>query len=35
MSDVATLIAQHTDGRLDVLVVTHRHKDHLFGFARR
>jgi hypothetical protein len=33
MSDVAKLIQKHTGGVLDVLVVTHRHKDHLFGFA--
>lgn len=33
MSDVAKLIQQHTHGVLDVLVVTHRHKDHLSGFA--
>ena len=31
MRDVAALIAEHTHGQLDVLVVTHRHKDHLFG----
>jgi ribonuclease BN (tRNA processing enzyme) len=33
MSDVAQLIAEHTQGELDVVVLTHRHKDHLFGFA--
>ena len=33
MSDVAKLIEEHTGGELDVLVVTHRHKDHLAGFA--
>ena len=33
MSDVAKLIRKHTCGALDVLVVTHRHKDHVFGFA--
>ena len=33
MSDVAKLIHKHTGGVLDALVVTHRHKDHLFGFA--
>src|SRR5690606_879574 len=33
MRDVAPLIEQHTNGVLDVLAVTHRHKDHLFGFA--
>jgi hypothetical protein len=33
MSDVARLIAEHTHGELDVVVLTHRHKDHLFGFS--
>lgn len=33
MSEVAKLIAEHTHGRLDVVVLTHRHKDHLFGFS--
>jgi hypothetical protein len=33
MSEVAELIAQHTQGELDALVLTHRHKDHLSGFA--
>ena len=32
MGDVAALIEKHTGGRLDVLVVTHRHRDHLRGF---
>ncbi|TQM33995.1 hypothetical protein [Microbacterium kyungheense] len=32
MADVAALIEQHTHGVLDVLVVTHRHRDHLRGF---
>lgn len=32
MGDVAALIEQHTGGELDVLVVTHRHRDHLRGF---
>jgi hypothetical protein len=32
MGDVAPLIKEHTSGRLDVLVLTHRHKDHIFGF---
>lgn len=31
--DVASLIAQHCNGTLDVIVVTHRHKDHLSGFG--
>ncbi|MFC8682452.1 hypothetical protein ACFT30_13100 [Microbacterium ureisolvens] len=33
MGDVAALIEQHTGGVLDVLVVTHRHRDHLGGFG--
>lgn len=33
MRDVAALIKGHTNGKLDVLVVTHRHKDHLFGMS--
>ena len=33
MTTVAELVAQHTHGQLDVLVVTHRHKDHLYGFG--
>ncbi|WP_426323829.1 hypothetical protein [Microbacterium sp. E-13] len=32
MGDVAALIEKHTGGKLDVLVVTHRHRDHLRGF---
>ena len=32
MGDVAALIEEHTGGELDVLVVTHRHRDHLRGF---
>ena len=32
MGDVGALIAKHTGGELDVLVVTHRHRDHLRGF---
>jgi len=32
MADVATLIEEHTKGVLDVLAVTHRHRDHLRGF---
>ena len=31
--DIADDIAERTGGRLDVLVVTHRHKDHLAGFG--
>lgn len=33
MGDVAPLLKKHTNGQLDVLVLTHRHKDHLFGFS--
>lgn len=33
MREVAALIAEHTHGELDALVLTHRHKDHLFGFS--
>lgn len=33
MTDVANLVAEHTNGQLDVLVVTHRHEDHLSGFG--
>jgi hypothetical protein len=29
----AALIAEHTGGRLDVVVVSHRHRDHLSGFG--
>lgn len=33
MGDVAALIGEHTDGQLDVVVATHRHKDHISGFG--
>lgn len=33
MSEVAKLIAEHTHGELDAVVLSHRHKDHLFGFS--
>lgn len=33
LTDVAPRIAEHCGGKLDVIVVTHRHKDHLSGFA--
>ncbi|MGW9586087.1 hypothetical protein [Microbacterium sp. NPDC055455] len=32
MADVAALVEEHTGGHLDVLVVSHRHRDHLRGF---
>lgn len=32
---IAQLIQEHTGGHLDVVVVTHRHKDHLSGFGNR
>ena len=33
MRDVAKLIAKHTGGQLDLVVLSHRHKDHLLGFS--
>ena len=33
MSAVAGRVAAHTDGRLDAIVLTHRHQDHLSGFG--
>lgn len=33
LADTANLILEHTNNELDVLVVTHRHKDHLEGFG--
>jgi hypothetical protein len=33
MTELAGLIKQHTGGTLDILVVTHRHKDHLSAFG--
>lgn len=33
LAGVAELIRQHTGGQLDVLVITHRHRDHLSGFG--
>lgn len=33
MADVAALIQRDTGGVLDALAVTHRHKDHLYGFG--
>jgi beta-lactamase superfamily II metal-dependent hydrolase len=32
--DVARRIAEHSGGRLDVVVVTHRHQDHLSAFGQ-
>jgi hypothetical protein len=32
--DVARKIAEHSGGRLDVVVVTHRHQDHLSAFGQ-
>lgn len=33
MSEVAQLIAQHTNGVLDAIILSHRHKDHITGFS--
>ncbi|GAY16837.1 hypothetical protein [Mycobacterium sp. shizuoka-1] len=33
LGDTASVILEHTNNELDVLVVTHRHKDHLQGFG--
>jgi hypothetical protein len=33
MTEVADLIAGHCDGKLDVVIATHRHADHISGFA--
>jgi hypothetical protein len=33
LPQAAKLIEQHTNGRLDVIVATHRHKDHIDGFG--
>lgn len=33
LPQAAQLIEQHTGGQLDVLVATHRHKDHIDGFG--
>lgn len=33
LSQVAAKIAEHCDGRLDVVAVTHRHQDHVSGFG--
>ena len=31
--EIAEAVAKRTDGRLDVIAVTHRHKDHIDGFG--
>ena len=33
MASVAKLIRQHTGGQLDILVISHRHRDHISGFG--
>jgi hypothetical protein len=33
LADVAAQVAEHCDGRLDVVVGTHRHRDHASGFG--
>ena len=33
MEDVARKIEEHSAGKLDVVVATHRHRDHISGFA--
>lgn len=33
MSELAAMIAKHCGGRLDVVVATHRHQDHVRGFG--
>jgi hypothetical protein len=33
LEDIAELIATHTEGTLDVIVVSHRHRDHISGFG--
>lgn len=34
LAAIAKEIAEQCDGKLDILVATHRHKDHISGFAR-
>lgn len=33
LADIVTKVAEHCAGQLDVVVATHRHKDHISGFA--
>src|SRR6266545_1313554 len=33
MAGIADLIDKHTHGKLDVVVLTHRHRDHVLGFG--
>ncbi len=33
LAQVAAKVAEHCEGRLDVVVVTHRHRDHVSGFG--
>jgi hypothetical protein len=35
MDDVADSIVERTDGCLDVLVISHRHNDHVSGFSKK
>src|SRR4029453_6880119 len=35
LASIAQQVAKDTDGKLDALVVTHRHKDHLSGFGTK
>jgi hypothetical protein len=35
VATIATHVAEHCNGRLDVVVATHRHRDHIGGFGNR